>query len=158
MKLHTTLRFTAPLVAACLCTWGASSALPKFPLNTPWPEWTSWSALVAASIAYLAWFYIASCLIGKASRFRRKPFRLLAYSAILLLLLIVPLAPLLPAYAIFGVCHLGLECGASAQGAFNVMNVAALQLPIWVAMVICIAFVSIVAPLSRMAFVREGAA
>ena len=158
MRLMIALRQIVPTAAAAVCLLGASSALPQYPNNVPWPSWVSWAALGAAFGAYLLWFHLALWAIGRASKFQRAYVRLLVYAAVFLAVLAVPLAPLLPAYSMFGVCHIGLDCGVNMQGAFNVLLVAALHLPMSGAIPVCTAFIFLAVLLSRRAYFRESAA
>jgi hypothetical protein len=155
MKL---VHHVAPTAAAVVCLWGASTALPTYPHNVPWPNWVSFAALAAALATYLLWFYLAAWAIARASQIRYLFVRVVLYVVTFFAVSVVPLTPLLSAYGIFGLCRVGLDCGQNLQGAFNVLHVAAFELNIWVSIIICIAFVGTVIPLSRRPDVRQSAA
>ncbi len=148
----------APVTAAALCAWGSSSALPEFPHNLPWPNWVNWSAFTAAFATYFLWFCLVAWAITKASKMQHFHSRALVYSVVFLVDSAPPLTPLLPAYGIFGLCRLGLDCGQKLQGASNVLQVAAFELPIWGAMPICLALIGATIQLSRFQGGRKGAA
>lgn len=146
----TVIRNLSPTVAAGLCfSLGALGALPQHPQNLPWPRWVSWLALLAALAAYALWFHLASWAIGRGSRLGHRLVRMLVYFAVFGAVLTVPLAPLLPVLAIWGTCGRSLDCGAYAQGASNVLQVAALVPMPWAYRPICLLFVCITIAASR---------
>lgn len=153
------MRHFIATVAAALCFWwGAISALPQYPNSIPWPHWVSVAAVAGVLATYMLWFHIASWAINRGSNFQNALIRRLTYLAALMGLVTVVFAPLLPAYSIFGLCRLGLDCGERAQGAFNVLHAAAFGLKVYVALPVCILFVCAVIPISRYANSRKSAA
>lgn len=148
----------APTTAAACCLLGASTALPTYPDNVPWPSWVSWSAMAAVFASYWVWFYVVGWAVGRARRIRQVFVRTPLYIATFLAASAVSLVPLLPAYGIFGLCWLGVDCGSKFQGAFNVLHAASFELRIWVSIPICIVFICTAIVLSRRLYGHQDAA
>lgn len=151
------LGYLLPVTAAALCVWGAWAALPSG--SVPWPSWVSWVAMAVAFSSYSLWFNLATRVLGRASKLRHKLFRAPAYVVTFVVsALAVSFVPLLPAYGLFGLCRLGLDCQMNAQGAFNVLHAAAFELKIWVSVPICIAFTCVAVFLARRLYSSQSRA
>jgi energy-coupling factor transporter transmembrane protein EcfT len=112
--------------------------------------------LVVASAAFLLWFLASAWAIHRASSVRHRLIRAVLYLGAFVLTCFVSLAPLFPAYGIFGVCRLGVECGPNAQGLFNVLNVVPFQLHLWTVAPLSLGFVWAALLLSRVVRPHHG--